>query len=158
MRSKILLVILVSLFLLSNGMATNCFSENGDSRIVIKAVITNLKDIKEHIKSYTFLQLIHIPTSGDMTGKISDNHRLIWDSNLPKIPVPSDGIVLFKLKNLKPGTYKLFLQDFQTVPIGGKPPVDGEIAKGDKYLRIIIPEHAEMPFAFDCGEVYVRQP
>lgn len=130
-------------------------NENGG--IIVKGIISNIEEIQTSMNKDTVLQLINIPPSGSIKGVVEKGF-FNWNSKLPKMSVPSNGVYIFAIENLRPGTYMLYLQYFQPALASGKPPFDGQIAKGDKYLRILIPENHEMPFTYDCGEVYVRKP
>ncbi len=70
--------------------------------ITIMGTINNATEMKEHISSETYLQIVQA-TNGKISLHVV-NGELIFNSTLAKIPFPEDGVFVFKkARNLKLG-------------------------------------------------------
>jgi hypothetical protein len=70
--------------------------------VTIMGTISNIAEMREHISSKTYLQIVQATD-----GKINlhfVNGELMFNSTLSKIPIPKDGMFVFKkVRNLKLG-------------------------------------------------------
>jgi hypothetical protein len=117
--------------------------------VTITGVIANIKEVKRHIPKKAYLQLIFIPPSGKMQGVISGGGILLY-SNLPQLPVPANGIFAFKVPSMKPGEYRVALQELDQ-----DSKLHNILAKGNQEAVIEMPKDAKLPLTIDIGEVII---
>ena len=84
-----------------------------DPPITVKGRIADPESTKKYISQNTYLQLVPVMKGGNVTLKVNGKGRLLFDSDLPRIPFPADGMFEFaRLDCLKHGaTYLVAVQD-----------------------------------------------
>jgi hypothetical protein len=138
-----------SVVLLAAVFLTTTFGQ-AQTVVTITGVITNIKEVKRHIPKKAYLQLIFVPPSGKMQGVISEGGGILLYSNLPQLPVPANGIFAFKVPTMKPGEYRVAIQE---LPQGSK--LHNILAKGNREAVIEMPKDAKLPLTIDLGEVTI---
>ena len=125
------------------------------SGITIKGVIANLADVRDDFSPSTYLQLVEASPAGQPREIVVDGF-LNLDSNLPRIPIATDGSFEIRTVNIKPGSYWLYLQNFKSAEATNHP-FEAILAKGGKYFQIFISGDVKS-LIFDCGNLTVKQP
>jgi len=84
-----------------------------DLPTTIKGRIVDPESAKEYISKEAYLQLVPVMKGGEVNLKVSSKGRLLFDSDLPRIPFPADGRFEFgRLKCLERGaTYLVAVQN-----------------------------------------------
>jgi hypothetical protein len=128
------------------------------SLVIIKGVITNLEKAKEYITNDSYLQLVFLPSDGNIAGETDSRGRMKYNSKLDKIEIPPTGVFTFKVTSLKPGRYLIAAQLLEPFGLGrGGSPLLG-IKKTKKFAIIDIPEETKKPVNIDLGEVIIPVP
>jgi hypothetical protein len=80
----------------------------------ITGVIVNLEKVKIFIEKESYIQLIALPPYNKLERSVffrNDGVLLyFYNSELPKIDIPSNNTFSFKVKDLKPGKYAIAIQ------------------------------------------------
>ena len=122
--------------------------------ITITGVITNLEDAEQgYLAEDSYLQLVRVPADGQLRGTTDDQGRLAYDSELAQIPIPHDGVFTFQVESLKPGIYIIAAQLLRNssfwTPL---------LVREAEYVKVEIPQDANLPLGFDLGEVTIPLP
>jgi len=131
-------------------------AEERENTIIITGVITNIEKAKEYIDKDSYLQLVYIPPNGTILAKTDWNGRTIYESDLAKINIPSDGAFTFKTSDLASGKYVISAQAIMPAGIGRKPLLG---IKGTKKVAIIdVPDATKKPIRIEIGELFIAVP
>ena len=80
------------------------FSQKIKYEIAIKGVIENIEDIKHYTNVETCLQLVEYKQLPSVSVTVSKIGTMMFTSDFPCIKIPEDGIVNYKVNNLKYNT------------------------------------------------------
>lgn len=124
------------------------------SGITIWGLISNLVGAEQYLAKDSHLQLVGLPADSQLSGTTDHQGRLVYDSELAQVPIPPDGVFTFQVESLEPGVYLIAAQRLQGYPFDMTP----LLIKETTYVRVEIPERANLPLSFDLGEVKIPVP
>ena len=149
---------------LCDGKDNNCngvVDENGcqpDGQ-KIKGRITNLNNAEIYITKDSNLQLVMIPSDGQLVFTTDAQGRLIYTSDLAVIdmPTPSDDYFLFETYGLLPGQYVIAAQYLEPYAQGSLEIPILETTENQPAM-ITIPEGGVSPFEVDLANLSIPVP
>jgi hypothetical protein len=155
MRARIFACCLLGLVAFASSSLLSRAQLAGEKKsgvIIIKGVITNLDDGKDRIKDDTYLQLVFVPPDGKVPMQVSAA-KVIYPSSLPKISVPATGPFSFECRGLRPGTYLVAVQRYQSPNESWRP----FLHRGQTIASIVIPKDSPSP-VINMGNVTLPLP
>jgi len=152
------LSLLIAIFLLNFCVCIGSSIAEENAAITITGVITNLEKAKKYIAKDSYLQLVFLPSDGQVSFKTDGEGRMTYESELAKINIPSTGNFIFETASLKPGQYLIAAQLLKAFGLGrgGSPLL--AIKKTKKFAFIEVPEVSEGPIKIELGEVIIPVP
>lgn len=121
--------------------------------VTVKGTITNLQEVRTFaIKRGINLKEVYLQPlrlkKGKYTGRVIEDGKIIFDSDLPKIPLPSDEIFTFSNIILKPGIYIIVAQLLH----GDRP----FLSTDNRIKTFQLPPSTGSSSILDLGKVYIH--
>ena len=117
-------------------------------------MIANLEDAEQqYLAEDSYLQLVRFPADGRLHFTTDDQGRQALDSELAQIPIPHDGVFTFQIESLEPGTYLIATQLLRNSSF-----LTPLLVREAEYVKVEIPQDANLPLSFDLGEVTIPLP
>lgn len=115
MKNKLFFPFLFIFIIIILSFQTGCdIIDEYRYKFLIKGNIYNLSDLKDFQECY--LQLCKVSDKGTVIIDVSEEKGRIFESDLSKLEIKSDGFFKFKENTLEPGNYMVCIQGIKLGP------------------------------------------
>jgi len=145
-----------------DGKDNNCngrIDENacGFKEIEISGFINNIEEAGSYCTENSSLQLVPLTPNNEINFTTDSKGRMVCQSELPKIDVPTTNNFNFEISNLLPGNYVIVVQKLKPYGSGcKKKPI---LSESENRVAVIeIPDVFRNPLKIDLGEAFIPVP